>query len=149
MRGAVLGTDGHIRQIHIAPLGTLIPSEHRVDSLSIFYLLRLVDTARVYPDVFQPVMCSLLATEAQLLVPRLALPRVVYYIVIRHLIVLALTPRVREDIVPRDMVIAEALKAEAIATVALEEVHAGKQGELPAASCIGVIAVRISKYGST
>jgi hypothetical protein len=50
---------GNIRKIHVALLCVLVPAKHGNDRFRKFCIIRLVDAARVYPEMVQTITLSL------------------------------------------------------------------------------------------
>jgi hypothetical protein len=44
----------------------LIPAKHRVDRFRKLYVIRLVDAARINPEILEFILCSLLPAEGKL-----------------------------------------------------------------------------------
>lgn len=56
----------HVSQVRIAHRGILVPSEHGIDGLTEGNGVRIIDTARVYPDILVAMLLGLFAAPREL-----------------------------------------------------------------------------------
>jgi hypothetical protein len=100
----------------------MIPAKHGVDRFGKLCTTVFVDASRVYPEVIEAILCSLLPTEGKLAVTFFSFACITKQILVRDFLAVR-APGMRENRIGRNVVALELNKAEATSTLELQKTH--------------------------